>query len=231
MLDAAEADSRWALGDHSGSLSGDHPRCNRRIPVGSIVRATLASLRPTQMAVGMRQVSRKLRKLEKRSDDPRRFDRFLQDRPIPAVYGPGGSLFIVDHHHLGLALSLAELEGTYVRVIGDASRLSHSAFWKRMEADGRLYLYDEHGRRVSPSMLPESLDGLRHDPYRDLAFDVRQAGGYDKVSRPYAEFLWANFFRERIARSVVQRDPKAALRIATKLARSKRAAQLPGYAC
>lgn len=182
------------------------------------------------MVVGMRSVTRKLHKLEKHASKRKRIDKVLLNRPIPAVYGPGGGLFIVDHHHFGMALCLAELERAYVRIIADASDVTRSTFWKQMEADGRLYLYDEFGERIPPSLLPRSLTQLRHDPYRDLAWDVREADGFRKVSQPYAEFHWANFFRNRIELSTIRRDPKAAMRRALKLCQSREAARLPGYA-
>jgi hypothetical protein len=198
--------------------------------VGAIVEAPLDLLRPTQMAVGMRSVERKLQKIEKRADKPKKIEKVLQHRPIPAVYGPGGGLFIVDHHHFGMALTLAEIESAYVRIIADASDVSRAAFWRHMEADGRLHLYDERGQRVPPSLLPETLGDLRHDPFRDLAWDVREADGFFKVAEPYAEFRWANFFRSRIPSSIIRHDPKSALRTALKLCRSREAARLPGYA-
>ncbi len=195
-----------------------------------LVEAPLASLRPTQMAVGMRSVTRKMRKVERRVGKRRKFEKLLLDRPIPAVCGPGGDFFIVDHHHFGMALCLAEVETAYVRVIEDISGLSRAAFWRRMENDGRLYPYDEFGRRIQPSLLPPSLHALRHDPYRDLAWEVREAEGFHKVSEPYAEFRWANFFRDHIAQSTIRRDPKEAVRQALKLCKSRMAARLPGYA-
>ncbi len=195
-----------------------------------IFEAPLDALRPTQMAVGMRSVTRKLHKIEKRADKPKKLEKTLSKRPIPAVYGPGGSLFMVDHHHFGMALCLADLECAYVRVVADASDFSRAAFWKRMETDGRLYPYDEFGERIPAWRLPRSLSGLRHDPFRDLAWDVREADGFSKVAEPYAEFQWANYFRKHISTSMLRRDPKSALREALKLCRSRDASRLPGYA-
>lgn len=231
MFNAVAPNVRKARG-RIGSIPSKQTARNSkpRIRVGIIFEAPLEAFRPTQMAVGMRSVTRKLQKIEKRADKPEKIEKTLFNRPIPAVYGPGGGLFMVDHHHFGMALCLADLETAYVRVIADASDLSRAAFWKRMETDGRLYLYDEHGKRVSPSRLPTSLSGLRHDPFRDLAWDVREADGFRKVTRPYAEFEWANFFRAHIPLASLRRDPKSALREALKLCRSRAAAHLPGFA-
>jgi hypothetical protein len=205
-------------------------RRSSRSPVGTLVEAPLTMLRPTQMAVGMRSVARKMRKVERRAGKHKRIEKLLLDRPIPAVFGPGGAFFIVDHHHFGMALCLAEVKHAYVHVIDDISSLSRGAFWRRMEADGRLYPYDEFGRRVQPASLPPSLSALRHDPYRDLAWEIREAEGFLKVAEPYAEFRWANFFREHISLAIIRKEPKEAVRMALKLCRSRLAAHLPGYA-
>lgn len=228
--DAAAQSVSWPRLRFDGSFHG-HTTPRKRIDLGTLVRVPLESLRPTQMAVGMRSVSRKRRKLESRVGKHKQIEKILISRPIPAVRGPGGALFIIDHHHFGLALWQAEVESAYAHVIDDISRLSPAAFWRRMEADGRLYPYDEAGQRIEPSLLPTWLHALRHDLFRDLAWDVREAGGFQKVAVPYAEFRWANFFRERIALSTLRRDHKNALRKALKLCRSKDAAHLPGYCC
>ena len=179
------------------------------------------------MAVGMRSVKVKQRKLENRSD--KRIEKILSGRPIPAVRGPGGELFIIDHHHFGLALCNAEFEKAYAKVIDDKSSLDPAMFWRRMESDGRLYPYDENGCRVAPEEMPTRLEELRHDPFRDLAWKVREEGGFHKSAIPYAEFQWANFFRERIKPALVRRNRDSAMGKALKLSRSRSAADLPGY--
>jgi hypothetical protein len=193
----------------------------------SIELVDLAYLRPTQMAVGMRSVRYKRRKIEHRRAG--RIEKVLAGRPIPAVLGPHRQLFMIDHHHFGLALWQADVSAAYVQVIDDRSRLGQAAFLKSMEADGRLYPYDEDGQRVGFKQLPTTLCGLRNDPFRDLAWEVREAGGYRKSRMPYAEFLWANFFRERISLASVQRNYDGAIAKAMKLTRHAAARDLPGF--
>ena len=228
MLNAA-ADVRWVRGRLSPLPHGRARRRSYRIPVGTIVRAPLESLRPTQAVVGMGSVSRKLEKLERRALEPKRLEKTLMKRPIPAEYGPDGGFFIVDHHHFGLALCRGEFESAYVHVIADAAELPRAAFWNRMQAEGRVYLFDERGERIPPSLLPASLSDLRHDPFRDFALYVRQAGGFGKAHVPYAEFRWANFFRKHMEACVIASDPKDAIRKALKLCKSKDASVLPGF--
>ena len=177
----------------------------------------------------MRAVAMKRRRIEKRLDKRSRFRRFLEDRPIPSVRGPGGQLFMVDHHHLGLALWQAEVETAFVHVIEDLSVLPVATFWRRMEHDGRAYPFDETGRRIAPSRLPRRLDALAEDGYRDLAWSVREAGGFMKSQVPFSEFAWANFFRARIPLSILARDFDLAHDKAMWLARSRDARALPGF--
>ena len=202
----------------------------RKAPVaGDVVVVPVEALRPTQMAVGMRAVTFKRRKFESRVTHRKQARKVLSDKPIPTVRGPGGELFMIDNHHFGLALWQAEVDRAYARIIDDRSGLDVDQFWRSMEADGCLYPYDEDGRRIDPSRLPIWLHALRHDPYRDLAWAVREAGGFRKVRRPFAEFHWANYFRGHIALSTVRRNHEMAVRRALKICRLPGAAQLPGY--
>ena len=67
------------------------------------------------------------------------------------------------------------------------------------------------------------------DPYRSLAGELRQSGGYAKDTTPFSEFLWADFLRRRIKRKSVDDDFPAALVKALKLAKSGEADFLPGW--
>ncbi len=194
-----------------------------------LLSVPLDELRPTQMAVGMRAVAAKREKVERRARSSRKLRRYLEDRPIPAVLGPNDDLFIIDHHHLSLALLKSDVDEAFVKVVGDLSDLPRKRFLRRMAALGLLHAYDGHGRPVCPTKLPERLDDLRGDPYRDLAWSVREAGGFAKTGKPYAEFRWADFFRHRIPRSTVRRDFDYAHDRAMWLARSRDAVRMPGY--
>lgn len=191
--------------------------------------APLAELCPTQMAVGMRAVAAKRDKVERRARSRRKLRRFLEDRPIPAVVGPGDRLFIIDHHHLSLALWQSDVDEAFVTTVGDLSHLPRDRFLSRMSAIGLLHAYDAQGRPICPTRLPETLGELRGDPYRDLAWSVRRAGGFAKTGKPYAEFSWADFFRTRIPDCTVRRDFDFAHDRAMWLARSRSAQHMPGY--
>jgi len=186
-------------------------------------------LRPTQAAVGMRTVAAKRQNVERRREDSARIEKFLTKRPIPAVKGPGRHLYIIDHHHLGLALWQAEIQWAVIELVDDLSHLRLPAFWERMVDAGTLHPFDEQSRPIHPSRLPKRLGDLRHDPYRDLATSVRQGGGFLKSTVPYSEFSWANHFRERIPLEMIEDDYGRAVRRAMALARKREAATLPGF--
>jgi hypothetical protein len=188
-----------------------------------------AHLRPTQVAVGMRAVAAKRAKVKARVSCAHKLESYLRQRPLPAVRGPGGSIYLVDKHHLGLALVLNRVSGAYVEFIDDLSHLSAQDFWAAMEAEGRTYLFDESGQRVPPLRLPKMLRDLHADPYRDLAWTLREAGCFKKVRVPFSEFRWAAFFRARIEEKVVRANYPRAVEMAAALAATKAASTLPGY--
>ena len=49
------------------------------------------------------------------------------------------------------------------------------------------------------------MDQLKDDPFRSLAGALRRAGGFAKDTRPFSEFLWADFLRRRMDRRTVDK--------------------------
>ena len=188
----------------------------------------LDELRPTQMAVGMRAVGAKRRKIERIADSRRKLRNFLEKRPVPAVLGPKARPYIIDHHHLSLALWQSDVDEVFVSVVADLSDLPKRAFLSAMAARGWLHAYDGSGRKACPTRLPKAIHQLRPDPYRDLAWAVREAGGFEKTNAPFIEFRWANFFRDRIPEAMLSRDFDRAHKRAMRMARSGEARHLPG---
>lgn len=191
-------------------------------------RVPLAEIRPTQMAVGMRAVEAKRRKIARRAGSTRKLRQYLEKRPVPAVLGPGEDFYIIDHHHMSLALWQNDVDEVFVHVVGDLSDMPKRSFLRAMTALGWLHPYDARGRKVCPTHLPETLDKLRADRYRDLAWSVREAGGFRKTEIPFSEFAWANFFRRTIPSTMLSRDFERAHNRAMCLARSPDARHLPG---
>ncbi|MEO8387472.1 ParB-like protein [Polaromonas sp.] len=192
-----------------------------------LVKVDLRRLRPTQITVGFSEVQEKrslwtgLGKTERR--------RFLASHWFPAVKGPSENFYIVDHHHLGLALLEEDVVESFVVLLKDLSMLAKDEFWTLMDHHQWVHPYDAKGKRQTVADLPKALTGMVDDPYRSLAGDVRRAGGFPKDATPFAEFLWADFFRRRVKPAQLQRDPGATLKIALKLCHSAEAAHLPGW--
>jgi hypothetical protein len=189
----------------------------------------LAEIRPTQMAVGMRVVEVKRRKIERHVESARRLRRYLEKRPVPAVLGPGDDFYILDHHHLSLALWQSAVDEVFVRIVGDLSDMTKREFLRAMTALGWLHAYDADGRKMCPTKLPSTIDQLKPDRYRDLAWSVREAGGFQKTYVPFSEFAWANYFRRLVPSGLLSSDFERAHQHAMSHARSPQARHLPGY--
>jgi len=124
-------------------------------------------LRPTQVTVGMHEVKTKRRALRQRAT--RRIGRFLGDHMIPVILGPGNRHYIIDHHHLALALLGAGVKNVLVTVIADLSMLEPDQFWIVLDHHSWVHPYDQDGRRVNFTKIPKSVDRLKDDPFRSLA--------------------------------------------------------------
>lgn len=191
--------------------------------------APLASLKPGQPAVGMLEVEHKCEKLRAVAKDHLQLQEFLVKRPINVALGPQGSIYIIDRHHLALALIKEGYKDVAIKVDYDFSGCTQKQFWQKMQENKLLNLYDENGQKKDISVLPGDLWGLRNDPYRSLAWFVREAGGYDKLGIPFMEFAWANYFREHIDLDMINNNFDKALKQGLKWAKNPAADGLPGY--
>ncbi len=198
------------------------------LPRDPVLHATpIAALRPTQMTVGMHEV--RVKRQAWRAHDPKMLEAFLGAHMIPVILGPGNAPFIIDHHHLALALHQEGVESVFVTVVADLRKVPKDDFWTVMDFRAWTHPYDAKGKRRRYADLPKHVKGLEDDPYRSLAGGLRAVGGFAKDSTPYSEFLWADFLRRRVARKAIIRDFDAALGEARALARSPEADYLPGW--
>jgi hypothetical protein len=187
----------------------------------------IADLRPTQITVGMREVIDK-RKSWRNHPDRKKAD-FLGKHLIPVIWGPKEKFYIIDHHHLTLALHQEGVKNLATTVVADLRRLPRDAFWVFLDNRGWLHPFDAQGRRRSYEDVPKRISELVDDPYRSLAGELRRAGGFSKETTPFSEFIWADFLRRRIKRKFVQDDFSGAMIRALKLAKSGDADFLPGW--
>jgi hypothetical protein len=193
----------------------------------SLARVQLNRLRPTQLSVGYAEVELKAREWARLEKKARKVQ--LENHVFPAVLGPGKDYYIVDHHHLGIALLDEGITEVFVATLDDMSWLEPPVFWRTMEFRAWSHPYDNRGKRRDYRDIPQRLTQLEDDPYRSLAGLVRNAGGFAKDQAPFVEFLWADFFRPLVTARLIKKEPRRATRDGTRLARSKAARYLPGW--
>jgi hypothetical protein len=187
----------------------------------------IIDLRPTQMTVGMREVHTKQKIWQQQ--DKKKMAEFLGRHLIPVVRGPKERYYLIDHHHLSLALHNEGVESVLVTVVADLKNLSSEEFWVFLDHRAWVHPYDTSGRRRHFDDLPNRITGLKDDPYRSLAGELRRQGGFAKDTTPFSEFLWADFLRHRISRTAATDQFAKAISKAMTLAKSEEAGYLPGW--
>jgi hypothetical protein len=189
--------------------------------------APILDLKPTQITVGLHEVEEKrerFRAMKAASEDS-----FLGHHMIPTVLGPKRRHYIIDNHHLALALHKEGVEAVLVTVVSDLSALSKDSFWRFLDNRTWCHPYDAEGERVAFAEIPGAITGLKDDPYRSLAGDLRHAGGYAKDLTPFSEFLWADFLRGKVKPKAIAKNYDKALAAALVHAKSADAQFLPGW--
>jgi hypothetical protein len=187
----------------------------------------IADLVPTQVTVGMREVDFKRRCWREKYSHVAA--NYLNTRRIPVVLGPDARHYLIDRHHLTLALHDEGIWELPVSIIANMSGLSFDEFWTTLEGHNWTHPFDDEGRRRSYDDMPTSVDDLTDDSFRSLAGALKRSGGYAKDKAPFSEFRWADFLRWRIPRELVERHFGRALVLAMNLAQSTEAAALPGW--
>jgi hypothetical protein len=184
-------------------------------------------LRPTQMTLGMREVE--VKRKSWREFDPEALEKRLASHMVPVIVGPRRERFLIDHHHLVRALHEEGITSVFVTVAADFHQLDVESFWNMMDFRGWTHPFDGKGRRREYEDLPKTVEGMQDDPFRSLAGELRNIGGFAKDSTPFSEFVWADFLRRRLKPKDVKRDFAAALDAALALAKSQEANYLPGW--
>jgi hypothetical protein len=198
---------------------------NTREPV--LQPIPILSLRPTQMTVGMREVEEKRKRWSKHKK--KKEGKRLGEHMIPVVLGPDQRHYVIDHHHLALALHRDGVKDILVTVVADLTMVDRDAFWGVLDNKRWVYPYDAKGERRHFKDIPKTVVDLKDDPYRSLAGELRRVGGFAKDTTPFSEFLWADFLRRRISRKSVESNFEKALEKALGVARGKDAVYLPGW--
>lgn len=187
----------------------------------------IEDLRPTQAVVGFREVKRKRNKIEDFKSSHER-DQYFKKNSVPVVRGPNGRYYMIDHHHFALAAYEAGYKEVYIHVVEDFSELKEKDFWQEMKIREWVYLKD-NGTLINEDDLPKNVKHLKNDPYRALAGVARGQGAFLKTDKPFAEFFWADYYRTRVSRELVENDFEAAVKEAVQVSKSIEAKSLPGY--
>ena len=184
------------------------------------MKKKILELRPTQFSLGNKDVEDKVNKLLAHGSHP--------DKKVPVIKGPSDQLYMIDHHHYVRAMWECGEEHVNVEIKADLSKLSKKKFWSAMKKMKWAFLYDQlgHGPHL-PTYLPDDIRGMGDNKYRSLAWMIRELGGYEKSTKPFAEFYWGEFFRKRLKAA----DPfcQSSIDKCMKLCKSKAAKSLPGF--
>ena len=213
------------------SAAAAEPPCTASTSAGQTCGCDVRLLRPLQGAIGLDEVTDKVDKIQ---HQPRKAWRDLENNPIKIVHGPGGMLFIVDHHHGADAWRLAGHPMALCQIVAGPFFGTEAAFWQGLADDRLVRLADADGRPVTPGQLPISLEQMPDDPYRSLAWRLRKAGGFcrsEMDQKEFAEFIWADWMRGQPTLPAAQVHASGASMVekALALARSPAAKALPGY--
>jgi hypothetical protein len=192
-----------------------------------LTTVVIADLRPTQITVGMREVMAKRKRWRETGTTKGR--KFLGKHMIPVILGPKRRHYVIDHHHLALALHEEGVGELAVTVVANLSGLESDEFWTMMDNRQWMHPFDAKGHRRHYGDIPKSVTAMVDDPYRSLAGELRRAGGFAKDTTPFSEFVWAAFLRRRVKQKMVEQDFDRAMEMALKLAKSSDADYLPGW--
>lgn len=188
----------------------------------------IEALSPTQLCVGWWEVGKRAARLQTRPDEE--IAALVERKILPVVLGPGGRKHLLDGHHFALALATSGRgQVVQVEIVADLRRGSYRQALERMRSRGWLYLRSRGIDEDDLEALPESLADCSDDPHRSLAWAVRKAGGFGKSLDAYAEFAWADYFRERLPLAPDTPIPTPLVQRARRLAHRVEAAHLPGW--
>ncbi|MDD5304590.1 MAG: ParB-like protein [Elusimicrobia bacterium] len=197
-------------------------------------KTRILDLKPMQIPAGMLEVQEKARAL--RDMKSKETEAWLKDGSVPVIEDYKGRKRPVDHHHEARAAWEADLDEVYTHryfddeMHGRLKALPRDQFYAVTRAMGLFYDRDQFGVGPhDPNHLPEDVRSLADDPYRSVAWQVRKRGGYDKSSIPFAEFKWAQYFRERVQTYPTRADFEKSVLEAMKIVHDPAAKGLPGY--
>ncbi|GGF57965.1 hypothetical protein GCM10007301_17120 [Azorhizobium oxalatiphilum] len=186
-------------------------------------------LHPTQLTLGLEEVARRAKKMMAMGEAEA--DALFRRKAIPCVRGPGGQLYLIDHHHLCRAALIAGYKTVYLDTgkLVDRSKLNRADFWDEMEREGNCWPIDADGNRRPYARIPSHVRELTDNPWRTLARAVRGPAFRDDDETPFKEFMWGEYFRSFMSKRLIETDLDLARDLAIRLAHLDEAQDLPGY--
>ena len=149
-------------------------------------------LRPTQNAVGFAWVHRKIEHDFSSASDAQDA---MDSEPLPVVLGPGGRIYLLDHHHTLAALDFSNYHNTKTTLFisCDFSNYSATEAWPALVARALAYPYgrpastpDALPNPISESSIPSRIvfqaggnSTFMDDRWRALSSFVRKVKGLD----------------------------------------------------
>ena len=127
-----------------------------------LTTVAIKDLRPTQITVGLREVSEKRKRW--RDTGTRKGEKFLGKHMMPVVLGPKHRHYIIDHHHLALALYEEDVRDVAVTIVANLSALEIDAFWLVMDDRSWMHPFDADGRRRHYRAIPKSVTAMIAQP-------------------------------------------------------------------
>jgi len=197
----------------------------------------------------MDEIYAKVKRLKAKSVD--NLKDYLTLRPIPIIIGNKGQFYLIDHHLTYTVWQAFKDIYLPVEVVKNWTQIEGYHFWKAMVKHNNLYPFAGDGAGpLPPDKLKGHIEDLENDIFRSLSWVVRSNYGYLKTmdNAIFTEFKWGNFSRERISfnmqmkhnqdirkltltkiRADDEGDYEKLISLALSLAKSKEAAELPGY--
>lgn len=190
--------------------------------------ATLLDLRPTQFAVGMVQVRRKMAETRVVCNAERYG--FMEKRAIAVVRGPRSQMYVIDHHHWARAWIELGIERAPVQIKMDFRDLDDIDFLAAMMERGWVHPFNERGQKVDIGSMPQTVAQMPDDPYQSLAAFLRIARVFENPGEFNAKFAWADYLRQHVTGDSGTIEGFAdMLAAAFRFAHTREAQALPGY--
>lgn len=187
----------------------------------------IADLHPTQLTLGFAEVEARKHKMAKLSE--KELEGLLEKKAVPYVRGPGGVLYMVDHHHFcRIMLELGRSRVKLGECRKDWSDMALHPFWEKMERKGLCWPIDIDGNRRPCVKIPDHVRDLTDNPWRTLARGVRDRA-YRDDDTPFQEFMWGNYYRSFMTTRLLDADIALAEGLAIQVSRLDEAQDLPGY--